>query len=92
MTGTESAEDEDEDEEKEEGEIEEEPEENEDEPGNVETNVKKTHYNNSVIVTVLLIEGIFILTCTQVYGQEQLQQQPASPSTSLSTDQPQNDG
>ena len=43
---------------------------------------KKTHHSNSVIVTVLLIEGIFIfiLTCMQVYGQ-------ASPSTSLSTDQ-----
>lgn len=50
--------------------------------------MKKTHHSTSVVVTVLLIGGAFILTDVEVNGQEQLlQQQPTSPSTSLSTDQ-----
>jgi hypothetical protein len=40
-----------------------------------------------MVVATLLIEGMFILTGMDVYGQEQPQQQPASPSTSLSTDE-----
>jgi hypothetical protein len=40
-----------------------------------------------MVVATLLIEGMFILTGMEVYGQEQPQQQPASPSTSLSTDE-----
>ena len=50
--------------------------------------MKKTHHSTSVVVTVLLIGGMFILlTGMEVYGQEQLQQQPTSSSTPLSTDQ-----
>src|SRR5688500_1324143 len=50
--------------------------------------MKKTHHSASIVVTVLLIGGMFILvTGMEVYGQEQLQQQPTSPSPSLSTDQ-----
>jgi hypothetical protein len=51
--------------------------------------MKKTHHSTSIVMTVLLIGGIFILlTGMEVYGQEQLQQQqPTSPSTPLSTDQ-----
>jgi hypothetical protein len=51
--------------------------------------MKKTHHSTSIVMTVLLIGGIFILlTGMEVYGQEQLQQQqPTSPSAPLSTDQ-----
>ena len=51
--------------------------------------MKKTHHSIGVAVTVLLIGGMFILlTGMEVYGQEQLQrQQPTSSSTPLSTDQ-----
>ena len=49
----------------------------------------KTHHSTNIVVTVLLIGGVFILlTGMEVYGQEQLQQQqPTPPSTPLSTDQ-----
>jgi hypothetical protein len=48
--------------------------------------MKKTHHSTSIGVRVLLLGGIFILlTDMEVYGQEQ--QQPTSPSISLSTDQ-----
>jgi hypothetical protein len=48
--------------------------------------MKKTHH--SIVITTLLIGGMFILTGMEVYGQEQQPpQQPTSPSTSLSTDQ-----
>jgi hypothetical protein len=49
--------------------------------------MKKIRHSSSVVVAALLIGGMFILTGMEVYGQEQPQQQPASPSTSLSTDQ-----
>ena len=51
--------------------------------------MKKTHHRIGIGVTVLLIGGMFILlTGMEVYGQEQLQQQqPTSSSTPLSTDQ-----
>ena len=52
--------------------------------------MKKTHHSTGIGVTVLLmVGGMFILlTGMEVYGQEQLQQQqPTSPSPSLSTDQ-----
>ena len=46
--------------------------------------MKKTHHSTSIGVIVLLLGGIFILlTGMEVYGQEQ----PTSPSLSLSTDQ-----
>ena len=46
--------------------------------------MKKTHHSTSVVMTVLLIGGMFILlTGMEVRGQEQ----PTSPSPSLSTDQ-----
>ena len=47
--------------------------------------MKKTHHSTTnIVVTVLLIGGMFILlTGMDVYGQEQ----PTSPSPSLSTDQ-----
>ena len=45
--------------------------------------MKKTHHSTSIGVRVLLLGGIFILlTGMEVYGQEQ----PTSPSLSLSTD------
>ena len=52
--------------------------------------MKKTHHSTGIGVTVLLmVGGMFILlTGMEVYGQEQLQQQqPTSPSPSLSTNQ-----
>ena len=52
--------------------------------------MKKTDHSSDIEVTVLLmVGGLFILsTGMEVYGQEQLQQQqPTSPSPSLSTDQ-----
>jgi hypothetical protein len=48
--------------------------------------MKKIHH--SIVITTLLIGGMFILTGMEVYGQEQQPpQQPTTPSTSLSTDQ-----
>ena len=51
--------------------------------------MKNTHHSTSVVVTVLLmVGGMFILlTGLKIYGQEQIQQLPTSPSTPLSTDQ-----
>jgi hypothetical protein len=50
----------------------------------------KTHHSTGIGMTVLLTVGrmIILLSGMEVYGQEQLQQQqPTSPSTTLSTDQ-----
>jgi hypothetical protein len=52
--------------------------------------MKKTHHSTGIGMTVLLTVGgmIILLSGMEVYGQEQLQQQqPTSPSTTLSTDQ-----